>query len=127
RDPNYGSAATASQRRSKLGMCGVVLLRPLQVLRRVDGDPEALVPEGEELPLLCKLRERRLLVIAALRHAGERFVAEHVHAGVDPVRQARRFTETGHSVVVAKVDHAKLRPQRSDDDRRGTAVVLMRL
>jgi hypothetical protein len=44
----------------------VVLFCALEVLRRVDRDPEALVTEAEELALLGELRERRLLVIASL-------------------------------------------------------------
>ena len=83
--------------------------------------------EAEQLPLLGQLGERRLLVVAALGHPGERFVVEHVDAGVDPVRQARRLAKTCHAVVVAELDHAELRPERRDHDRRGAAVLFVRL
>src|SRR6266516_1622982 len=120
------SAATAGQCRPELGMGGVVLFGPMQVLGRVDSDPEALVPEAEELSLRGQLGERRLFVVAALRHAGKRLVAQDIDAGIDPVRQARRFAESGHAVVDGKVDDAELRLERRNDDRRGAAMLLVR-
>src|SRR5262249_20102970 len=62
------------KRRPKLRVLRVVLLGALEILRRVHRDPQALVAEAVQLPLVCELRERRLLVIAALRQALERLV-----------------------------------------------------
>src|SRR5262249_28330628 len=107
--------AIAGERRPQLGMGVVVLLRALEVFRGVHRDPDALVAEGVELPLRCQLGECRLLVVAALGQPLERLVVEDVDAGVDPVRQARRFAKTAHTVAVRELDHAELRRQRSDD------------
>ena len=105
----------------------VVLLGALKVLRRVHGDPEALVPEGEELPLVGQLRERRLLVVAALRQPLERLVVEDVDPRIDPVRQVRRLAEAAHTVAGGELDDSELGPERRDDDRRRTTVLLVGL
>ena len=102
-------------------------LRPLQVLRGVDGDPETLVPEAEELPLLGKVGERRLLVVAALGHPLERLLAEDVDTRVHPVRQPRRFAEAADAISFFEVHDPELRLERRDDDRRGAAVFLVGL
>jgi hypothetical protein len=51
-----------------------------QVLRRVHGEPDALVAVRVQPPLACELRERRLLVVALLRQQRERVLAEDVDA-----------------------------------------------
>src|SRR5919108_4345262 len=40
-----------------------VLFRAAQIFRRVDGEPNALVPEGPEPPVGCQLGKRRHLVV----------------------------------------------------------------
>ena len=59
-----------------------------EILRRVHREPDALVPVRVQPSLLRELREGRLLVVALLRQERERLLAEHVDAGVDPVRRA---------------------------------------
>src|SRR5207237_569899 len=74
RPPRRGGPglAVSGQRWAQFRVRGVVLFGPLQVLRGVHGDPQALVAEGEQLPFLGKFWERRLLVVAALRQSLER-------------------------------------------------------
>src|SRR5207249_4332025 len=114
-----------ARRRSRAGglrtpvrMGGHELLGAAQVLRRVDGEPDALVPERRELALGREVRERAQLVVAPLREALERLLVEHVDARVDPVVELRRLAEAGDHVAVAEVDDAEGRPDLGDDDGR---------
>jgi hypothetical protein len=59
--------------------------RAAQILRRVHGEPHALVAMRVEPPFMRELRKGRLLVVALLREECERFFAEDVNAGVDPL------------------------------------------
>ena len=67
--------------------------RAAQVLRRVHGEPDAVVAVAAQLPLGGELGEGALLVVAALGQPRERLLAEHVDAGVDPVVEQRRLAE----------------------------------
>src|SRR3954451_22057628 len=59
-------------------------------------------------------------MVAALREASERLLAEGVDAATDPLVESRRLAEACHQVVV-EVDYAEGRAQRDDGDRRGGA------
>src|SRR5581483_6282989 len=93
-----------------LRMLGHVLLRLSQILRRVDGEPDAGVAEAAQLPLGGQLGKRGLLVVAALRQPRQRLLVEDVDAGVDPVRERRRLAEARDRAVVALVDITERRP-----------------
>src|SRR5205085_6515555 len=97
-----------------------VLLRAAEILRCVHGEPEPFVPEGPELALGRKLRERGRLVVAPLREASERLFAEHVDAAADPAFDRSALGEAGDAIVV-ELDDAERRPRLCDRDRRGCA------
>src|SRR5438876_6477361 len=104
---------------------GDLLLRAAEVLRRVDGQPEPLVPEGAEAAFGDELRERRRLVVAPLGEPLERLLAEDVDAGVDPVGNSARLPEARDDVVGAQVDQAERRRRPGDRDRRRSAAALV--
>ena len=95
-----------------------VLLGAAEVLRRVDGQPQALVAERAQTPLGGELRERGRLVVAALGQAGERLLAEDVEAGVDPVRQRGRLAE-----AASRRRRRRPRRRRTATLERATAIV----
>src|SRR3954468_2846988 len=101
--------------REPLRMCGHELLGEAELLRRVHGQPRALVPVPREAPLGGELRERGALVVAALGEAGERLLVENVDPDVDPVRQRRRLLEAGDVVACVEVDD----PERRLEPRQG--------
>src|SRR6266516_3766439 len=119
--------AVSGESRAQLRVCRVVLLGALQVFRGVHRDPQALVPEGEQLAFLRELGEGRLLVVAALRQSLERLVVEHVDADIHPMWEPRCFPKAADAIAVRKLDDAELRLQRGDDDRRGAVVLLVRV
>ena len=102
-------------------MLGHELLRAAQVLRRVHGQPDALVAVAAQLALGGELGKRALLVVALLRQPLERLLAEHVDAGVHPVVEQRRLAEARDAAVVLERDDAERRAHLRDDDRRGSA------
>ena len=104
-----------------------MLLGALEVLWSVHRDPQALVPEGEQLAFLGELGEGRLLVVAALRQPLERLVVEHVDAGVHPMREPRCFVKAADTVAVRQLDDAELRLQRRDHDGRCAFILLVRV
>src|SRR5581483_7106422 len=104
--------------REPLRARGNLLLGGPQLLRRVDRQPEAGVPERVQPPLCGELRKRRRLVVALLREARDRLVAQHVVAAVDPERDAAALAEPVDHVVVAELDDAELRVRLRDRDRR---------
>src|SRR4029079_4825803 len=106
------------------GVFGEVLARHPQVFRRVDGEPDALVPERAQAPSGRELRERARLVVAALGEALERLFAEHVDAAADPLVEARGLSESGDEVVV-EGDHTEGRAQGDDGDGRGRLALAM--
>src|SRR5262245_16656868 len=103
-------------------MLGHEVLRLAQVLGRVDREPDALVTKASQLALLSEVGERRRLVVALVREAGERLVAESVDAGVDPVVEEWRLAEAGDAAVVLELDDAERRADLRDHDRRAGAV-----
>src|SRR5439155_5289815 len=84
-----------------------------KVLRRVDGQPDPLVPVRVEPPFRRELREGARLVVAALREARERLLAEDVDAAADPVLEPWRLAEARHEVLL-ELDDAERRAQRDD-------------
>ena len=100
-----------------------VLLRALEILRCVDGEPLAVVAERAQTALGGELRERARLVVAALGEPLERLLVQHVHAHVDPVRELRRLAEAAHGAVRGDVDDAERRRERRHDDRRRRPVL----
>ena len=76
------------------------------------------MPQRAQASLGGELREGGRLVVAALREALERLLAEDVDAAADPLVEPRRLAKAGDQVVV-EVDHAERRAQRDDRDRRG--------
>src|SRR5439155_10561872 len=97
-----------------------VLLRAAEILRCVHGEPQPFVPEGPELALGRKLRERGRLVVAPLREASERLFAEYVDAAADPGLDRSALGEAGDPIVV-ELDDAERRRRLRDRDRRGCA------
>src|SRR5436190_23741518 len=77
-----------------------VLLGTAQVFGSVDRQPEALVAEGAELPFRGELGERCRLVVAALREARERLLAEDVDAAADPALDRPALREARDPAVV---------------------------
>src|SRR5215208_4217464 len=98
-----------------------VRVRDAQLLGRVDGQPQAVVPVRAQAPLLDELGERRRLVVAPVREAAYGLRREHVDAAVDPVRDPAALAEADDDVVVAQVDDAERRLRPRDRDRRGGA------
>src|SRR4029079_2641013 len=101
--------------RAPLRMLGHVGLGAAEILRRVHGQPDARVTEPTELALGGELRERALLVVALLRQAVERLLAEDVDAGVHPLLEERRLAEAGDRAVVVQVDDAERRANLRTD------------
>src|SRR2546426_8479200 len=100
---------------------GEVLVGNPEVLRSVHSQPDSLVPERMEPPFRGELREGARLVVAVLRKARQRLVAEDVDTAADPVIEARSFAETRHDVLL-ELDDPERRAQRDDGDRgRGAA------
>jgi hypothetical protein len=58
-----------------------------KILRRVHGEPDAVVPVCMQPPLSRELRKRRLFVVAFFGEERQRVCTEDVDAGVDPVLQ----------------------------------------
>src|SRR5437588_8482118 len=101
-----------------------MLFRDAQVLRRVDRQPEPLVPVRTQRSFGGELRERARLVIAPLGEPGERLLAEDVDTAADPLVEARCLAEPGDEVAV-EVDDSERRAERDDGDRcRGAAGLL---
>src|SRR5207253_1922340 len=94
------AAARSSWDPEPVGVGGDVVLRDAEVLRRVDGDPEALVPVRAQLALGSQRRERGRLVVALLGQPLERLLAEDVDAAAHPVREPRLLLEAEHRVVL---------------------------
>src|SRR5215471_2994569 len=104
-----------------------VLPSAAQVLRRVHGEPDALVAVRMQPPLARELRKRGLLVVALLGQERERLLAENVDAGVDPVVEQRGLAETGDRAVALDLHHPKRGAHLRDDDRRcGAAPIVFR-
>jgi hypothetical protein len=75
--------------------------------------------EGAEPASLRERGEGGRLVVAALRQAGERLLAEDVDAAADPVREEPRLLEAGDPVVLAQLDDPEGRARMRHRDRRG--------
>src|SRR5438046_6004325 len=97
-----------------------VLLGTAQVFGSVDRQPEALVAEGAELPFRGELGERCRLVVAALREARERLLAEDVDAAADPALDRPALREARDPAVVELDDPERRLRARDGDRRRGT-------
>src|SRR6266536_2121973 len=96
-----------------------VLLGTAQVFGSVDRQPEALVAEGAELPFRGELGERCRLVVAALREARERLLAEDVDAAADPALDRPALREARDPAVVELDDPERRLRARHGDRRRG--------
>src|SRR6266516_1959001 len=96
-----------------------VLLGLSQVLGGVDRQPESLVAEGAELPFRGELGERCRLVVAALREARERLLAEDVDAAADPALDRPALREARDPAVVELDDPERRLRARHGDRRRG--------
>src|SRR5919108_2207446 len=95
---SYSARCPSSSLSGPPRMRAQVVVGQAKVLRRVDGEPDALVAERAQTLLARQLRKRRALLVAARRQAWDGLLAEHVDAAARPEGKARRLPETGDDV-----------------------------
>src|SRR5712671_8184957 len=97
RDPRSSASrrSRAPPSGTPFGMLVHIVLRAPQVLRRVDREPDALMPKAAQLAFGRELGERALLVVALFRETRQCLLAERVDAGVHPVVEQRRLAKAG--------------------------------